>query len=67
MINIDFRYQLIEINKKTKVVTSTGIDDFPIEIDNDFLSITIDSHRLLSILLIDNNRKIIFLWLDFRY
>ena len=61
MINTDFRYQLIEINKKTKVVTSTGIDDFPIEIDNDFLSITIDSHRLLSILLIDNNRKIIFL------
>ena len=66
MINIDFRYQSIEINKKTKVVTSTDIDDFPIEID-DFLSITIDSHRLLSILLIDNNRKIIFLWLDFRY
>ena len=61
MINIDFRHQLIEINKKTKVVTSTGIEDFPIEIDNDFLSITIDSHRLLSILLIDNNRKIIFL------
>ena len=56
MINIDFRHQLIEINKKTKVVTSTGIEDFPIEIDNDFLSITIDSHRLLSILLIDNNR-----------
>ena len=67
MINIDFRHQLIEINKKTKVVTSTGIEDFPIEIDNDFLSITIDSHRLLSILLIDNNRKIIFLGLDFRY
>ena len=67
MINIDFRHQLIEINKKTKVVTSTGIEDFPIEIDNDFLSITIDSHRLLSILLIDNNRKIIFLRLDFRY
>ena len=66
MINIDFWHQLIEINKK-KAVTSTGIDDFPIEIDNDFLSITIDSHRLLSILLIDNNRKIIFLWLDFRY
>ena len=43
MINIDFRYQSIEINKKTKVVTSTDIDDFPIEID-DFLSITIDSH-----------------------
>ena len=61
MINIDFRHQLIEINKKTKVVTSTGIDDFPIEIDNDFLSITIDSHRLLSTLLIDNNRKIISL------
>ena len=67
MINIDFWHQLIEINKKTKVVTSTGIEDFPIEIDNDFLSITIDSHRLLSILLIDNNRKIIFLRLDFRY
>ena len=66
MIIIDFRYQSIEINKKTKVVTSTDIDDFPIEID-DFLSITIDSHRLLSILLIDNNPKIIFLWLDFRY
>ena len=48
MINIDFRYQLIEINKKTKVVTSTGIDDFPIEIDNDFLpllSIPIDCYR----------------------
>ena len=55
MINIDFRYQSIEVNKKTKVVTSTDIDDSPIEID-DFLSITIDSHRLLSILLIDNNR-----------
>ena len=65
MINIDFRYQSIEINKKTKVVTSTDIDDFPIEIDD--APVTIDSHRLLSILLIDNNRKIIFLWLDFRY
>ena len=41
MINIDFWHQLIEINKK-KAVTSTGIDDFPIEIDNDFLSIVID-------------------------
>ena len=30
------------------------MDDFPIEIDDDFLSITIDSYLLLSILLIDN-------------
>ena len=28
---------------KEKVVTSINIDDLPIEIDNDFLSITIDS------------------------
>ena len=42
MIDIDFRYQSIKIEK---VVTSIDIDDFPIEIDNDFyrfLSIVID-------------------------
>ena len=37
-------------------MTSININDFPKEIDNDFLSITIDSYCLLSILLIDNNR-----------
>ena len=45
MINIDFWYQSIEIDKDKKVVTSINIDDFPIEIDNDFypfLSIVID-------------------------
>ena len=30
------------------------MDDFPIEIDNNILSITIDSYLLLSISLIDN-------------
>ena len=45
MIDIDFRYQSMEIEKK-KSVTSINIDDFPIKIDNVFLSI----------LLIDNNR-----------
>ena len=53
-MNIDFRYRSIEIDKK--VVTSINIDDFQIEVDNDFLSITIDSFRLLTILLIDHNR-----------
>ena len=43
VINIDFRYQSIEIEKK--VVTSINIDDFPIEIDNHFLLITIDVYR----------------------
>ena len=37
-------------------MTSINVDDFPIEIDDYFLSMTIDSYRLLSILLIDNNR-----------
>ena len=32
-------------SKKKKVVTSIDIDDFPIEIDNDFLSIPIDCYR----------------------
>ena len=50
------RYQSIEIGKEKKSFDFDDIDDFPIEIDNDFLSVTIDSHRLLSILLIDNNR-----------
>ena len=40
---------------KEKKLTSIYFDDFPIEIDNDFLSITIDSYLLLSILLIGNN------------
>ena len=53
-MNIDFRYRSTEIDKK--VVTSINVDDFPIEIDNYFLSVTIDSYRLLSILLIDNYR-----------
>ena len=44
MIDIDFRYQSKEIEKK-KVVTSINIDGFPIEIDNDFLSIPIDCYR----------------------
>ena len=45
MINIDFWYQSIEIDKDKKVVTSINTDDFPIEIDNDFLSIPIDCYR----------------------
>ena len=65
------RYQSIEIGKEKKSFDFDDIDDFPIEIDNDFLSVTIDSHRLLSILLIDNNRLIIFsvtsISIDFRY
>ena len=40
MINIDFQYHSIEIDKKKLI--SINIDDFPIEIDNDFLSIIID-------------------------
>ena len=53
MINIYFQYHSIEIVKKSWL---TNIDDFPTEIDNDFLSIIIDFNPLLSILLIDNNR-----------
>ena len=67
-MNIDYRYRSIEIDKEDKVVSSINIDDFPIEIDNDFF---IDSYRLLSILLSDDNRKIIFsvtsISIDFRY
>ena len=50
-MNIDFRYRSIKIDKEKKVLTSINIDDFPIEIDpeidDDFLSIVIDSYRLL--------------------
>ena len=67
-MNIDYRYRSIEIDKEEKVMSSINIDDFPIEIDNDFF---IDSYRLLSILLSDDNRKIIFsvtsISIDFRY
>ena len=38
MIDIDFWYQSMDMNqKKKKVVTLINIDDFPMEIDNDFL------------------------------
>ena len=57
MINIYFQYHSIEIVKKSWL---TNIDDFPTEIDNDFLSIIIDFNPLLSILLID---KLFFPWL----
>ena len=36
---------------KKKVVTSISIDDFPIEIDDGFLSIVIDCYRFLSIVI----------------
>ena len=55
-MNIDFRYRSIEIDKKSC--------DFE-EVDNDFLSITIDSFRLLSILLIDHSQSINFFLCDF--
>ena len=54
-MNIDFWYRSIDIDKEKKL-WPINIDDFPIEIDNDSSSITIDSYRLLSILLINNNR-----------
>ena len=44
-MNIDYRYRSIEIDKEEKVVSSINIDDFPIEIDNDFLSIPVDCCR----------------------
>ena len=49
MINIDFRYQSMEINKEKKVVTLININDFAIEIDNDF-------YQLLSIVINFVNR-----------
>ena len=42
-MNIDFRYRSIEIDKK--VLTSSNMDHFPIEIDDFF----IDCYQLLSI------------------
>ena len=52
VIDIDGRLILISDiirwkSIKKKVVTSINIDDFPIEIDNDFLSIPIDCYRFL--------------------
>ena len=55
-MNIDFRYQSIEIDKEKSSDFDLYLNDFPIVIDDDFyrlFSITIDSYRLLSILLID--------------
>ena len=53
----------IDQQKSIKNLTSINIYDFRIEIDNDFLSITINSYPLLSILFID---KLFILWLRFR-
>ena len=59
-MNIDFRYRPVEIDKEEKVVTSINIDDFPIEIDNDFLSIIIDDFDFYRFSIwIDINRGII--------
>ena len=44
-MNIDFRFRNGKKKKRKKIVTSINIDDFPIAIDNDFLSITIDCYR----------------------
>ena len=41
-------------------MTFINIDDFSVEIDDDFLSITIDYYWLLAILLIDHYRWMIF-------
>ena len=41
-------------------MTFINIDDFSVEIDDDFLSITIDYYWLLSILLIDHYQWMIF-------
>ena len=43
----------IDQQKSIKNLISINIYDFRIEIDNDFLSITINSYPLLSILFID--------------
>ena len=51
-------------------MTAINIDNFQIEVDNDFLSIIIDSFRLLSILLIDHTRcffSVTSISIDFRY
>ena len=47
-MNIDFRFWSIKIDKE-KVVTSITIDDFSIEIDNDFYPITIDCYRFVNL------------------
>ena len=47
-MKIDFRYRSIEIDKEKKVVASINIDDFPIEIDDDLLSIVIYYYRFIS-------------------
>ena len=52
LMNIDFQCR----SMKKKVVTLINIDDFPIEINDDFFSITIDSYQSLFILLSDNNQ-----------
>ena len=55
-MNIVFLYQSIEIDTEKSCDFDLYLNDFPIVIDDDFyrlLSITIDSYRLLSILLID--------------
>ena len=63
-MNIDVRYRSIEIDKK--VLTSSNMDHFPIEIEDFFidcyqlLSIPIDSYRLLLFSVIDNNRYFFF-------
>ena len=56
-MNIDFRYRAIKIDKE-KVVTSINIDDFPIEIEDDFLLIVIDYFRFFKSIIID---KLFFL------
>ena len=43
-MNVDFRYRSIEIDKK--VLTSSNMDHFPIEID-DFLSIVINYYSIV--------------------
>ena len=57
-MNIDFQYRSIEIDKEKKAVIRLILMIFRYKIDNDFLSITINSHRLLLILLIE---KLFFL------
>ena len=55
-MNIVFLYQSIEIDTEKSCDFDLYLNDCPIVIDDDFyrlLSITIDSYRLLSILLID--------------
>ena len=48
-MNIDFQYRSIEIDKEKKAVIRLILMIFRYKIDNDFLSITINSHWLLLI------------------